>query len=137
MTVISILQINFDLTTIAAILTVVGYSVNDTVVLFDRIRENLKIYNELFTTITVDKNTDEYWVEAIDLYFSLSEEKKETLMKIIKQTMIDTISNVLGVIDGNSTLDNFSKELTLYVEEMENDGELQDLFLEFIEEINE
>lgn len=41
---ISILQINFDLTTIAAILTVVGYSVNDTVVLFDRIRENLKIY---------------------------------------------------------------------------------------------
>ena len=99
--------------------------------------ENLKIYNELYTTITVNSNTDEYWVEALDLYSSLSEEQKQTLMKIIKQTMIDTISNVLGVIDGNSTLDNFSKELTLYVEKMENDGELQDLFLEYIEEINE
>jgi len=99
--------------------------------------ENLKIYNELYNTIKVNKNTDEYWVEAIDLYSSLSEEKKKTLMKIIKQTMIDTISNVLGVIDGNSTLDDFSKELTLYIEGMENGGELQDLFLEFIEEINE
>ncbi|OCA83659.1 transposase [Bacillus sp. FJAT-27986] len=99
--------------------------------------ENLKIYNELFNTITVNKNTDEYWVEALDLYSSLSEENKKTLMKIIKQTMIDTISNVLGVIDGNSTLDNFSKELTLYIEEMENNDDLQDLFLEFIEDINE
>lgn len=43
---ISICKIKFDLTTIAAILTVVGYSVNDTVVLFDRIRENLKIYKK-------------------------------------------------------------------------------------------
>ncbi|MFT9486970.1 protein translocase subunit SecF [Tepidibacillus infernus] len=38
----SILRIEVDLTFIAAILTIVGYSINDTIVIFDRIRENLK-----------------------------------------------------------------------------------------------
>lgn len=38
--VFSILPINFDLTVLAALLAVLGYSVNDTVVVFDRIREN-------------------------------------------------------------------------------------------------
>ncbi len=40
MGIISLFQIEFDLTTVAAILAVIGYSVNDTVVLYDRIREN-------------------------------------------------------------------------------------------------
>ncbi len=35
------LQIRFDLATIAALLTIIGYSINDTVVIFDRLRENL------------------------------------------------------------------------------------------------
>lgn len=38
--VFSILQIEFDLTVLAAILAVIGYSLNDTIVVFDRIREN-------------------------------------------------------------------------------------------------
>ena len=40
----SLLQIRFDLATIAALLTIVGYSINDTVVIFDRLRENLIKY---------------------------------------------------------------------------------------------
>lgn len=39
--VFSVLQIRFDLAIIAALLTIVGYSINDTVVVFDRMRENL------------------------------------------------------------------------------------------------
>ncbi|MDT1064478.1 protein translocase subunit SecF [Paracoccus sp. CPCC 101403] len=39
--IFSLLQLKFDLTTIAALLTTLGYSVNDTVVVFDRLRENL------------------------------------------------------------------------------------------------
>ena len=42
--IFSILQIQFDLATIAAILTIIGYSINDTVVIFDRLRENLIKY---------------------------------------------------------------------------------------------
>ena len=40
--VFSLLQIQFNLSIIAAILTIVGYSLNDTVVVFDRVRENLR-----------------------------------------------------------------------------------------------
>ncbi len=42
--VFALLQIRFDLATIAALLTIVGYSINDTVVIFDRLRENLIKY---------------------------------------------------------------------------------------------
>ncbi len=42
--IFSILQIQFDLAIIAALLTIVGYSLNDTVVVFDRVRENLIKY---------------------------------------------------------------------------------------------
>ncbi len=38
--ILSLLQVDFDLTVVAALLAVVGYSLNDTIVLFDRIREN-------------------------------------------------------------------------------------------------
>ena len=45
--VFSLFQIKFDLTTVAALLTILGYSVNDTVVVFDRVRENLRKFREL------------------------------------------------------------------------------------------
>jgi len=38
----SVLQLNFDLTVLAALLAVIGYSLNDTIVVFDRIRENFR-----------------------------------------------------------------------------------------------
>ena len=38
--ILAILQVEFDLTVVAALLAVIGYSLNDTIVLFDRIREN-------------------------------------------------------------------------------------------------
>ncbi len=43
----SITQMTFDLTTVAAVLTVAGYSINDTVVVFDRIREILKKFKKI------------------------------------------------------------------------------------------
>jgi preprotein translocase subunit SecF len=43
----SLTRINFDLTSIAALLTILGYSLNDTVVIYDRIREMLRRYKRL------------------------------------------------------------------------------------------
>ncbi len=43
----SILQLEFNLSIIAALLTIVGYSLNDTVVVYDRVRENLRKYKKL------------------------------------------------------------------------------------------
>ncbi|WP_212525824.1 protein translocase subunit SecF [Actibacterium sp. MT2.3-13A] len=45
--IFSLLQIKFDLAIIAALLTIVGYSLNDTVVIFDRLRENLRKYKKM------------------------------------------------------------------------------------------
>ena len=43
----SVTQIDFDLTSIAALLTILGYSLNDTVVIYDRIREMLRRYKQM------------------------------------------------------------------------------------------
>ncbi len=43
----ALLQLEFNLTTIAALLTIIGYSMNDTVVVFDRIREELRKYKKM------------------------------------------------------------------------------------------
>ncbi|MES2845315.1 MAG: protein translocase subunit SecF [Pseudomonadota bacterium] len=45
--VFSLFQIKFDLTIVAALLTILGYSINDTVVIFDRLRENLVKYKQM------------------------------------------------------------------------------------------
>jgi preprotein translocase subunit SecF len=44
---LAVLGVDFDLTTIAALLTILGYSINDTVVVFDRIREMLRRYKRM------------------------------------------------------------------------------------------
>ena len=45
--IFSITRIEFDVTIIAAILTIIGYSINNTIVVFDRIRENIRAQNRL------------------------------------------------------------------------------------------
>ena len=45
--IFSILSIEINLSIVAAVLTIVGYSMNDTVVIYDRIRENLSKYNNI------------------------------------------------------------------------------------------
>ncbi|MEM9234315.1 MAG: protein translocase subunit SecF, partial [Pseudomonadota bacterium] len=45
--VFSIIQLDFTLSIIAALLTIIGYSMNDTVVVYDRIRENLRKYKKM------------------------------------------------------------------------------------------
>ncbi len=43
----ALLRLEFNLATVAAILTIAGYSINDTVVVFDRVRENIRRYKKL------------------------------------------------------------------------------------------
>ena len=55
----SILQIEFDLTIVAALLTLIGYAVNDTVVTFDRVRENLRKYKKMPLDQLIDLSVNE------------------------------------------------------------------------------
>lgn len=57
--VFSIFDLEFDLTTIAALLTIAGYSINDTVVVFDRVRENLRQYKTMPLTELIDLSTNQ------------------------------------------------------------------------------
>lgn len=50
----SITQMTFDLTIVAGVLTVAGYSVNDTVVVYDRVREMLKKYKKMSISDVID-----------------------------------------------------------------------------------
>jgi len=74
--IFSLLQIKFDLAIIAALLTIVGYSLNDTVVVFDRVRENLRKYKKL---------------ELIDL-FNMS------INNTLSRTVMTSITTLLALI---------------------------------------
>ena len=57
--IFSILQLEFDLSIVAALLTILGYSVNDTVVVADRIRENLRKYKRMPLTELLNLSINE------------------------------------------------------------------------------
>ena len=57
--IFSILEKEFTLTVVAALLTVVGYSLNDTIVVFDRIRENLGKYRKKSLEETINLSITE------------------------------------------------------------------------------
>ena len=57
--IFSLLTYEINLSIVAAVLTIVGYSMNDTVVIFDRIRENLKKYLKISTSDICDTSINE------------------------------------------------------------------------------
>jgi len=74
--ILSLFNIEFSLSTIAAVLTIAGYSINDTVVIFDRVRENLRKYKKL---------------ELIDL-FNMS------INNTLSRTVMTSITTLLALI---------------------------------------
>jgi preprotein translocase subunit SecF len=58
-------QLEFNLNTVAAILTIVGYSLNDTIVVYDRIRENLRKYRKMDITSLLDLSVNETLARTI------------------------------------------------------------------------
>jgi preprotein translocase SecF subunit len=74
--IFSILQLDFGLSIVAAILTIVGYSLNDTVVVYDRIRENLRKYKKK----------------------SLTEVINMSLNQMLRRTIITSVSTLLALV---------------------------------------
>lgn len=74
--VITFMQMEFNSITIAAILTIIGYSINDTIVVLDRVRENIKL-------VKVEKFSD-----ILDL----------SQTEILNRTIITTVTTLLAVI---------------------------------------
>ena len=55
----SISSLEFNLATVAAILLIIGYSMNDTVVVYDRIRENIKKFRKISIVALLNKSVNE------------------------------------------------------------------------------
>jgi len=62
---IAVMKIEFNLTEVAAILTIIGYSMNDTVVVFDRFRENLRKYKRMPLAEVIDMSINEMLTRTI------------------------------------------------------------------------
>lgn len=63
--VFALFQFDFNLTAIAALMTIVGYSVNDKVVVYDRMRENLRLYRKKSLREIIDMSINQVLVRCI------------------------------------------------------------------------
>jgi preprotein translocase subunit SecF len=71
----SLTQLEFNLNVIAAVLTIVGYSLNDTVVIYDRIRENLRKYRKMeivpLLNLSLNETLSRTMVTSLSILFAL------------------------------------------------------------------
>jgi preprotein translocase subunit SecF len=71
----SLLNLEINLSIIAAVLTIVGYSMNDTVVIFDRVRENLRKYSDIkifeLTNISINETLSRTVITSITTLLAL------------------------------------------------------------------
>jgi protein-export membrane protein SecD/preprotein translocase SecF subunit len=93
----SFTRLEVDLTFIAAILTIVGYSINDTIVTFDRIRENL-----------VKKKRIKAYEELVDI---VNSSIRQTLARSVNTVLMVVISVVALLLWGSESIINFSLAL--------------------------
>jgi SecD/SecF fusion protein len=61
----ALLGLDFNLTAIAALLTIIGYSVNDKVVVYDRMRENLRLYKKMPLRELIDMSINQVFARCI------------------------------------------------------------------------
>ena len=71
----SLLNLEINLSIIAAVLTIVGYSMNDTVVIFDRVRENLRKYSDIkifeLTNISINETLSRTLITSVTTLLAL------------------------------------------------------------------
>ncbi len=99
--------------------------------------EGLDIYKNQFNNTAITDKTTEFTKKALEMYSSLTNSQKEVFFDVLKITMIDTISLVFGVIDGSSTLNGGSMDFKMYINGEDTDEELQDTFLEYVENLED
>ncbi|MEO6992963.1 MAG: transposase [Lacunisphaera sp.] len=99
------------------------------------VQQNAAIYKDLFTSTPINSASDPYWKRALALHAALTPEQRAVLFEIMRQTMVDTVSNVFAILDGVSSLDGCKEDFVLAskTDPQKINGNLQDLFLEIEE----
>ncbi|HLR42233.1 MAG TPA: protein translocase subunit SecDF [Pseudogracilibacillus sp.] len=98
--IFSIFQIEFDVTIVAAILTIIGYSINNTIVVFDRIRENIRAKNKLIKS-------------KKELAKIINDSLIQTFMRSINTTMTTLIAVLSFMILGAPSIFGFALALVV------------------------
>ena len=91
-------------------------------------------YHNLLENTNCKDATDRHWISTLELYEQLSSEEKEKMLKFAELIIIDTISSVFGIFDGSSTLSGGDFEFDIKINGVNTENELQDTFLEYVEE---
>lgn len=94
------------------------------------------IYKNLYENTEATEQTVDYWKNALELYRSFDDNQKNVFLDIVRQTIIDTISSIFGVLDGSSTLSGGDFEFEVKINGVSTEDELQDTFLNFVEAAN-
>ena len=104
--------------------------------LYDTIVDDeISYYRKEYNSTIINDKTHEFTIKSLDLYNSLSVRQKEFFFDIIRTVMIDTLSGVFGVIDGSTGLNGGNMDIKMYIEGEDTEEELQDTFLEFVENL--
>jgi hypothetical protein len=93
-------------------------------------KENMDIYKDLFNNNCSGDALDPYWKSSLAMYEKMSEESKKVFFNIIRQIEIDTVSNILALLDGVTVLEGQDGDFVLKLGDEKLNGDLQDLFLE-------
>ncbi|MDF2801267.1 MAG: transposase mutator type [Anaerocolumna sp.] len=97
--------------------------------------DGLESYKNQFNNTVITDKTAEFTKKALDMYQSLTSDQKEVFFEVLKITMIDTISLMFGVLDGSSTLNGGYMDVKMSIDGKDTEEELQDTFLEYVENI--
>ncbi len=100
----------------------------------DIINADWNSYRDLFNKTDMKDVTDEYWKRAIVFYSKLDVKDKDVFFSILKQIIIDTISSMLGLLDGVFRLKNQDEAFELKYSGVKLNEYLQDIFLSNVEE---
>ena len=100
------------------------------------VESNLKAYKDIFEKTTLNNEVkDPYWKDALLLFNSLNNDQKRIFFSILRQVAIDTTAQILGILDGTSSMDGYDAEFKLTTSENGQviNGDLQDIFLASVE----
>jgi len=98
--IFSLLQLEVDGTFVAAMLTLIGYSINDTIVVFDRIRENLKKSKKEDAAAIVNKSINETLIRSLNTSITVIIVLLSLLLLGGVTTRLFSLALLLGVIIG-------------------------------------
>src|SRR5690606_20249907 len=95
--ILSFFEVPFDLTVLAAVLAMIGYSLNDTIIIYDRIRENFRL------------------IRKADLIENIDISVTQTLLRNMATSFSTALAPIALLVFGGDTLANFGMALLVGV----------------------